>query len=55
MSGMGFIEGGWEFIWTAYAVTAVVLLGYAGTLVLRYRAERARADREARRGPEVAS
>jgi heme exporter protein CcmD len=52
---MGYIEGGWEFVWWAYGVTALVLLGYAGSVVLRYRGERARAEREARRGPEVAS
>jgi hypothetical protein len=28
MSG-GVIQGGWEFVIAAYAITAVVLLGYA--------------------------
>lgn len=55
MSGMGVgvIEGGWEFVRAAYGVSAAVLLGYAVSLVLRYRSERARVEREAMRGPEV--
>ncbi len=55
MSGMGYLEGGWEFVWTAYGVSALVYLGYAASVILRYRAERARAEREAKRAPEVAS
>jgi len=27
MGGMGVIEGGWEFVWAAYGVTAAVLAG----------------------------
>jgi heme exporter protein CcmD len=46
---MGVIEGGWEFVWTAYGITATVLLGYTITLHLRYRAERARRQREDQR------
>ena len=47
----GVIQGGWEFVWAAYGVSAVVLLGYAVSIHLRYRAERARSDREAKRPP----
>jgi heme exporter protein D len=54
MSGMGVIEGGWEFVWAAYGVTAAAFLGYGASLVLRFRAEAARAAREAQRS-EVSS
>ncbi len=40
----GVIAGGWEFVIAAYAVTAVVLLGYAVSVCWRYR----RAPRAAR-------
>jgi len=53
MSGMGYIEGGWEFVWTAYGVSALVYLGYAASVILRYRAERARSEREAGREQKV--
>ena len=42
MSGTGVIAGGWEFVVAAYGVSAVVLLGYAISIHVRYRAERAR-------------
>jgi heme exporter protein D len=45
MSPAGVIEGGWEFVWAAYGVTAAVLLVYGVTLVLRFRSMRARAGR----------
>ena len=51
----GVIAGGWEYVWAAYAVTAVILLGYAVSVVMRYRAERARAAREAGKSSEVQS
>jgi hypothetical protein len=41
----GVIVGGWEYVWAAYAVTAVILLGYAASLWARYRAEARRAAR----------
>jgi heme exporter protein CcmD len=44
-SGMGVVEGGWEYVWAAYGATAVILLGYAVTLLARYRALRGRAAR----------
>ena len=31
----GVIEGGWEFVIAAYAITAVVLLGYAFSVYWR--------------------
>jgi heme exporter protein CcmD len=45
---MGVIEGGWEFVWGAYGVTALVLLSYTASVYARYRAERKRALREGR-------
>jgi heme exporter protein D len=44
----GVIEGGWEFVWAAYAVTTIVFLGYTGSVLARYRKERKR-DRESAR------
>ena len=41
----GVIEGGWGFVWAAYGISAVILIGYAVSLHLRYRSER-RKDRE---------
>jgi heme exporter protein CcmD len=42
----GVVAGGWEFVWAAYSVTAVTLLGYALSVHRRYRAERDRQRRE---------
>ena len=42
----GVIEGGWEFVFAAYGVTAVTLLGYALSVHRRYRVERDRWRRE---------
>ena len=42
----GVIAGGWEYVVAAYAITAVILLGYAASLIARYRAERRRAARQ---------
>ena len=47
MSSTGVIEGGWEFVVAAYSVSAIVLIGYAVSIHIRYRAERARRKREA--------
>ena len=49
MSGTGVIEGGWGFVVAAYGVTAVVLVGYAVSILTRFRAERSRRAREAER------
>lgn len=34
----GVIQGGWEFVWAAYAVSATILTGYALSVFARYRA-----------------
>ena len=36
----GVIAGGWPFVWAAYGISAVILIGYAVSLHRRYRAER---------------
>jgi hypothetical protein len=46
---MGVIEGGWEFVWAAYGVTAAWLTLYGLSLFLRLRTERRRQEREAAR------
>ena len=51
----GVIEGGWEYVWAAYAMTAVILLGYAVSLIARYRAERRKAARGETGASEVFS
>ena len=48
MTGSGVIEGGWEFVAAAYAVSAVILASYALSVIARYRAEAARRDRDSR-------
>jgi len=40
----GVISGGWEFVWAAYGVSAVILTGYAVSVFARYRAQRRRRD-----------
>ena len=44
--GSGKIVGGWEYVWAAYTATAVILIGYAASVIARYRAEKKRAARE---------
>ena len=44
MSGM--IQGGWEFVVAAYAVTVAVLGAYAISVFLRFRSEKTRASKE---------
>lgn len=46
---MGYIEGGWEYVGTAYVLTAVVLAGYATSVIWRLRSERRKAEREGAR------
>ena len=46
MTPSGVIQGGWEFVVAAYCATAVVLIGYAISIHLRYRAEQRRRERE---------
>jgi heme exporter protein D len=33
----GVISGGWEYVWAAYALTGLVLVGYAASLWVRSR------------------
>jgi len=48
MTSMGVIQGGWEFVWGAYGVSALALVSYTVSVFARYRAERNRAVREGR-------
>jgi len=43
------IQGGWEFVVAAYAVTAAVLGAYAISVFLRFRSEKAGTTHEAER------
>ena len=45
----GVVQGGWEFVVAAYAVTGTVLAAYAASVLLRLRAERERAARAEKR------
>ena len=38
----GVIEGGWGYVSAAYGATAVILIGYAVSVLLRLRAARRR-------------
>ena len=40
--GVGVIKDGWSFVWAAYAVSALILTGYATSVILRYRSARAK-------------
>ena len=46
----GIVVGGWEFVWAAYALTAIALLAYGVMVVTRSREERRRADAGPGRG-----
>ena len=46
----GVIEGGWEFVWAAYAVTAIIFLGYTASVIARYRKGRKRGEGVGRLG-----
>jgi hypothetical protein len=45
----GVVQGGWEFVVAAYAVTGSVLAAYGASVFLRLRAERQRAARAEKR------
>jgi hypothetical protein len=47
----GVLQGGWEFVGAAYAVSAVVLFGYCATLIWRLRAARTRSARQSSEVP----
>jgi len=36
----GIIQGGWGFVWSAYGVTAFVLLFYTASVIMRYQKSR---------------
>jgi heme exporter protein CcmD len=38
----GVIQGGWEFVWAAYALSAAILGGYALSVFVRHSALRRR-------------
>ncbi len=42
----GIVQGGWEFVWAAYALSAVVLGGYATSVIVRLRAAGRAAERK---------
>jgi hypothetical protein len=42
----GTVIGGWEFVTTAYVVTALALCAYCFSVLHRYRSERRRASKE---------
>ena len=46
----GIVVGGWEFVWAAYALTAIALFVYGVTVVTRAREERRRAEAARDRG-----
>jgi hypothetical protein len=48
----GILEGGWEYVTLAYSVSVLVLGGYAISVFVRFRSERARSEREAGRTAE---
>ena len=43
---MGAIQGGWEYVWAAYGISAVVFVGYTVSVLLRWRAAVERSARE---------
>ena len=47
----GTVEGGWEYVIAAYVATALILIGYAVSVILRHRQELSRLAREEGRGP----
>jgi heme exporter protein D len=46
----GIVVGGWEFVWAAYALTAIALLAYGVMTVTRSREGRRRAEAGLDRG-----
>ena len=40
----GIVEGGWEFVWAAYALTGTALLVYGVSLIVRLRQARNHAN-----------
>lgn len=46
----GIVIGGWEFVWAAYALTAISFIAYGVMVVTRSREERRRAEAGPDRG-----
>lgn len=42
----GIVTGGWAFVWAAYGITGVALLGYGLGLALRLRGGTSKEDQE---------
>lgn len=40
----GIVQGGWEYVWMAYGLTAAAFIIYGVTLITRLREEWSRAD-----------
>ena len=49
----GVIDGGWGFVWAAYALTGAVLTIYMFSVIGRFRSERKRAESNERNLSEV--
>jgi hypothetical protein len=52
VNSTGVLIGGWEYVAAAYLVSLVILVSYTASVVLRYRAEVRRVERDSR-GPEI--
>lgn len=46
MNPQGVVVGGWEYVWMAYGVTLAAFLIYGVMLVVKLRAELARAKKD---------
>ncbi len=44
----GIVSGGWEFVWAAYAVSAVVLAGYCARVINEFFKARVSQERGAK-------
>jgi heme exporter protein CcmD len=51
----GTVTGGWEFVWAAYGLTFSILAVYISSVLMRYRSEKQRSDRERHQNREVMS
>ena len=49
----GVVTGGWGFVIAAYGLTTIFLGGYTISVIMRYRAEMARSERDEKRMNEV--
>ncbi len=42
----GEIQGGWEFVWAAYGVSAALMGLYTASVIIRYRGMKSRTTRK---------